>query len=112
MLHYWFFFSVDAHFRTTAASNVYAVGDVIGPPGLASAAQHQASQLVERLFGSGGFLGSSDVASGADDGDEDEEGEDGLQGGGEYDYFFSPGESFEAQVDDDSEAANLFGSKV
>jgi NAD(P) transhydrogenase len=32
---------VDANYRTTSAKSVYAVGDVIGPPGLASAAQQQ-----------------------------------------------------------------------
>jgi NAD(P) transhydrogenase len=41
---------IDKYQRTTATSEVFAVGDVIGPPGLASAAQQQARALTERLF--------------------------------------------------------------
>jgi pyruvate/2-oxoglutarate dehydrogenase complex dihydrolipoamide dehydrogenase (E3) component len=32
---------------------VYAIGDVIGPPGLASAAQNQARKLIDHLFSGG-----------------------------------------------------------
>jgi NAD(P) transhydrogenase len=42
--------SVDKAGRTTAPANIYAIGDVIGPPGLASAAQQQGRALVDRLF--------------------------------------------------------------
>lgn len=42
---------VDKQYRTTARpSKVYAIGDVTGPPGLASSAQQQGRALVDRLF--------------------------------------------------------------
>ena len=44
--------AVDSRtYRTSSPCAIYAVGDVIGPPGLASAAQHQARSLVDHLFG-------------------------------------------------------------
>ena len=45
---------VDQTFRTTSRCNIYAIGDVIGPPGLASAAQQHGRSLSERLFGMSG----------------------------------------------------------
>jgi pyruvate/2-oxoglutarate dehydrogenase complex dihydrolipoamide dehydrogenase (E3) component len=43
---------VDKNYRTTARPGfVYAIGDVIGPPGLASAAQQQGRSVVDALFG-------------------------------------------------------------
>lgn len=41
---------IDQHHRTTAVSEVFAIGDVIGPPGLASAAQQQARAVANHLF--------------------------------------------------------------
>jgi NAD(P) transhydrogenase len=41
---------VDTNFKTTSNLLIYAVGDVIGPPMLASSAQAQARRLSERLF--------------------------------------------------------------
>ncbi len=41
---------VDAHYKTNI-DDVYAVGDVIGPPWLAHVAHHEAVVCVERIFG-------------------------------------------------------------
>ena len=41
---------VNHHYRTDCLAEVYAVGDVIGPPGLASAAQLQARTVADDLF--------------------------------------------------------------
>ena len=42
---------VDKTFRTTSPQSIFAIGDVIGPPGLASAAQQHGRSLSEILFG-------------------------------------------------------------
>jgi len=41
---------VDSKFKATSKFGIYAVGDVIGPPMLASSAQAQARRVAERLF--------------------------------------------------------------
>ena len=41
---------VDENFRTVSENSVYAIGDVIGPPGLASSAQQQGRFVAETLF--------------------------------------------------------------
>lgn len=41
---------MDENFRTVSENSIYAIGDVIGPPGLASAAQQQGRYVAERLF--------------------------------------------------------------
>ena len=41
---------VDTSLHTTSNFSIYAVGDVIGPPALASAAQQQARRLAQQLF--------------------------------------------------------------
>eukprot|EP00747_Dinoflagellata_sp_TGD_P127155 gnl/TRDRNA2_/TRDRNA2_174371_c0_seq24.p1 gnl/TRDRNA2_/TRDRNA2_174371_c0~~gnl/TRDRNA2_/TRDRNA2_174371_c0_seq24.p1 ORF type:complete len:500 (+),score=125.92 gnl/TRDRNA2_/TRDRNA2_174371_c0_seq24:39-1502(+) len=43
---------VDGHFETTVPG-IYAVGDVIGPPSLASTGVHQAQGAVASMFGEG-----------------------------------------------------------
>jgi NAD(P) transhydrogenase len=69
---------VDKAFRTTSSKSIYAIGDVIGPPGLASAAQQHGRSVSETLFG-----GSED-----DDDDEDDDG-DYAEFSDEQDNFFS-----------------------
>ena len=41
---------VDKAFHTTSSQSIYAIGDVIGPPGLASAAQQHGRSVSENLF--------------------------------------------------------------
>lgn len=80
---------VDASCRTSAKMPVYAIGDVIGPPGLASAAQQQGRALVEKLFTGWGAGKSS--------------------GSSEEDVDVSEVDSFFA-VEPSANSANLFGS--
>ena len=42
---------IDENYRTTAETSIYAIGDVIGPPGLASAAVQQGRYVADKLFG-------------------------------------------------------------
>uniref|UniRef100_A0A7S2Y1R6 NAD(P)(+) transhydrogenase (Si-specific) n=1 Tax=Fibrocapsa japonica TaxID=94617 RepID=A0A7S2Y1R6_9STRA len=42
--------SVDDSCRTTAPKSIYAIGDVIGPPGLASSAMQQGREVTNLLF--------------------------------------------------------------
>lgn len=42
---------VDKAFHTTSPQSIFAIGDVIGPPGLASAAQQHGRSVSENLFG-------------------------------------------------------------
>ena len=72
---------VDKAFRTTSSKSIFAIGDVIGPPGLASAAQQHGRSVSETLFG-----GSED-----DDEEEDDDDEDGdyAEFSDEQDNFFS-----------------------
>ena len=43
---------IDEDYRTTSETSIYAIGDVIGPPGLASAAIQQGRYVADKLFGS------------------------------------------------------------
>jgi len=54
---------VNGRLFTSTNENIHAIGDVIGPPGLASAAVKQARIVVDGLFGDGGESGRG---SGAD----------------------------------------------
>ena len=83
---------VDKNLRTTSPYPIYAIGDVIGPPGLASSAQQQGRTLVERLFDTGGSPSLTDESDTQDDDDFDIS---------EIDSFFNQ---------DEPESANLFGS--
>ena len=46
------YIAVDEHFRTTA-EGIYAAGDVVGPPGLASVAAEQGRSVASHVFGLG-----------------------------------------------------------
>lgn len=114
-------FSVDSSYRTTGESSIFAVGDVIGPPGLASAAAQQARLVADSLFGS--FTDhieeeTDDVlrvsqSDNEDNGYDDEYG--GLEeGGGDDAAFFrvaAPVLDQEA-LDHTSSSSTLFGSEV
>jgi NAD(P) transhydrogenase len=67
---------VDKSFRTTSHRSIFAIGDVIGPPGLASAAQQHGRSMSEVLFGGV-----------EDDGEEELDGEEFSD---EVDDFFTP----------------------
>ena len=84
---------VDKNLRTTSPYPIYAIGDVIGPPGLASSAQQQGRTLVERLFDTGGSPSLTDESDTQDEDDFDIS---------EIDSFFNN--------QDEPESANLFGS--
>ena len=68
---------VDKAFRTTSNKSIFAIGDVIGPPGLASAAQQHGRSVSETLFGGG------------DDDEDDDEEEDDNEFSDEQDDFFA-----------------------
>jgi NAD(P) transhydrogenase len=72
---------VDKAFRTTSSKSIYAIGDVIGPPGLASAAQQHGRSVSETLFG-----GSDDDD---DDDEDDDDDDDYAEFSDEQDNFFS-----------------------
>ena len=73
---------VDKAFRTTSNKSIFAIGDVIGPPGLASAAQQHGRSVSETLFG-----GCDDDEEEDDDDDDDEE--DDNEFSDEQDNFFA-----------------------
>ena len=86
--------TVDKHLRTTSPFPIYAIGDVIGPPGLASSAQQQGRTLCERLFDKDNN-GPMSLSTDSDTQDDD-------------DFDVSEVDSFFNQ--DEPESANLFGS--
>lgn len=89
---------VDSSFKTTSSTaSIYAVGDVIGPPMLASSAQAQGRRLAENLFA------ANDEAMTTVDGDIDDDGFD-----IEIDEFFSVGN----EKYDDTLFGDLTGEKV
>src|SRR5690606_23140029 len=54
---------VNDHFQTTA-SNIYAAGDVIGPPALASAAYDQGREASNAIFNPGEFCPLAEIPTG------------------------------------------------
>ena len=84
--------TVDKNLRTTSSYPIYAIGDVIGPPSLASSAQQQGRTLCERLFDTDNVMSVNADSNVQDDDDYDIS---------EVDSFFSQ---------DESDSANLFGS--
>jgi NAD(P) transhydrogenase len=86
---------VDNDLRTKSLSSIFAIGDVIGPPGLASSAQQQGRQLAERLFDVNSEHFSHLPAPAANEADDDSALDN------EVDPFFAEPETT---------SANLFGS--
>ncbi|TAJ23461.1 MAG: Si-specific NAD(P)(+) transhydrogenase [Planctomycetota bacterium] len=57
------YLEVDAHCRTSVPS-IYAAGDVIGPPALATAAMEQGRRAAQHAFGAGAALAPESLPSG------------------------------------------------
>ena len=74
---------VDKAFRTTSSKSIFAIGDVIGPPGLASAAQQHGRSVSETLFG------ACDDDEDDDDDDDDDDDIDDMEFSDEQDNFFA-----------------------
>lgn len=90
---------VNSHCRTTSDHSVFAIGDVIGPPGLASSAQQQGRALVDSLFHSAIDFNDDEPGETLADSDTDSDADV-----SEVDPFFS---SADAET---VPAKNLFGS--
>lgn len=96
---------IDQHHRTTAVSEVFAVGDVIGPPGLASAAQQQARALANHLFSKSKL--SINAIKGRDLQIQEDEEDD---SDADIDWFETGGDDF--FIENDHDSATKDGERV